>query len=254
MNRNISVIIPTLQKSVETLNNLVEELVTDESVKEILIIDNSLKGYKFNSEKVRVIIPKENLFVNPSWNLGVKEAKYEYICIANDDIKIGNNFCTKVVEKISDEHGIIGMNKKFVIDTRDENGIPLIDINNAEIENSKKLELAPTKVRPYNFGIIMFIKKENYIEIPNDLKIFFGDDWLFFQLQKQNKINAICEGQKVYHLGSLSSKEYLKTKIKKEEKIYFNYILKFKRFFDFYEDEMFKYFFILGIKIRKRKK
>ena len=131
MNRNISVIIPTLQKNVETLNNLVEELVTDESVKEILIIDNSLKGYKFNSEKVRVIIPKENLFVNPSWNLGVKEAKYEYICIANDDIKIGNNFCTKVVEKISDEHGIIGMNKKFVIDTRDENGIPLIDINNA---------------------------------------------------------------------------------------------------------------------------
>ena len=93
MNRNISVIIPTLQKSVETLNNLVKELVTDESVKEILIIDNSLKGYKFNSEKVRVIIPKENLFVNPSWNLGVKEAKYEYICIANDDIKIGNNFC-----------------------------------------------------------------------------------------------------------------------------------------------------------------
>ena len=48
-------------------------------VDEILIIDNSLQNYSFINEKVRVIVPQENLFVNPSWNLGVREARNEYV-------------------------------------------------------------------------------------------------------------------------------------------------------------------------------
>ena len=91
--KKISVVIPTLERDVETLNNLVSTLVNDAMVDEILIIDNSLQNYSFNNEKVRVIVPQENLFVNPSWNLGVREARNEYVCLANDDIRIPNNFC-----------------------------------------------------------------------------------------------------------------------------------------------------------------
>ncbi len=77
--KKISVVIPTLQRDVETLNNLVSTLVNDAMVDEILIIDNSLQNYSFINEKVRVIVPQENLFVNPSWNLGVREARNEYV-------------------------------------------------------------------------------------------------------------------------------------------------------------------------------
>ena len=71
----LSIVIPTLQKNKEILYNLIDSLDTDKSVGEIIIIDNSLKGIEYISQKVKVITPEENLFVNPSWNLGVKEAR-----------------------------------------------------------------------------------------------------------------------------------------------------------------------------------
>ena len=46
--KKISVVIPTLQRDVETLNNLVSTLVNDAMVDEILIIDNSLQNYSFS--------------------------------------------------------------------------------------------------------------------------------------------------------------------------------------------------------------
>ena len=105
--KRVSVVIPTLQKNLELLNNLVKTLHNDVFVSEIIIIDNSTKGYTYESDKVRVIIPKENLFVNPSWNLGVKEAKEDKIAILNDDITIPEDFCSTISEQISPDKGII---------------------------------------------------------------------------------------------------------------------------------------------------
>lgn len=54
-----SIIIPTMQKDVEILNKLIFELDNSNLVDEILIIDNSTKGFLSNSKKVRVIVPKK---------------------------------------------------------------------------------------------------------------------------------------------------------------------------------------------------
>ena len=62
-----SVIIPTLQKNINVLNKLVEELDLDDVIGEILIIDNALKGFSGHSPKIKVFIPQTNLFVNPSY-------------------------------------------------------------------------------------------------------------------------------------------------------------------------------------------
>ena len=171
--KKISVVIPTLQRDVETLNNLVSTLVNDAMVDEILIIDNSLQNYSFNNEKVRVIVPQENLFVNPSWNLGVREARNEYVCLANDDIRIPNNFCTKVLENFSDDFGVVGMDNAYVTNTRNKDNKVVIDINKVELNDSREVNFKPVKYRTHNFGIMMFFKKENYVEIPEDLKIFY---------------------------------------------------------------------------------
>ena len=97
MTKKLSIIIPTLQKRPEFLYQLVNSLVKDDSVGEVIVIDNSTKGLDFNNEKVKVIIPQENLFVNRSWNLGVQESKYDYIGIFNDDICIPEGFCSKII-------------------------------------------------------------------------------------------------------------------------------------------------------------
>lgn len=252
--KNLSVIIPTLQKDIETLNNLVSRLVVDEVVKEVLIIDNSLKGYSFKNKKVRVIIPKENLFVNLSWNLGVREAQNEYICLANDDIGIPNNFCTKVLEKFSDDFGIVGMNNFDVINTKNKNNDIVIQIDNEELEKSKDISFKPITFRPDSFGIMMFFKKENYVEIPEDLKIFYGDDWVIYQARKKGKYNQVCTGQKIYHLGSLSSNKFTGL-VNEERKKYLKHILpNYKRLLCHVETCTHNVWFVLGIMISLRKR
>ena len=101
----ISVVIPTLQKNILFLKNLILALEKDPIVEEIIVIDNSLKGLEIESLKLRIITPAENLFVNPS-ELLKKERKiykkhtlkwYQYIF---DLEKRFNGYRIRVLELI----------------------------------------------------------------------------------------------------------------------------------------------------------
>ena len=52
-----SIVIPTLQKDTKILKMLLDELNQDQTVGEIILIDNSLQGFEYNSDKLRIIIP-----------------------------------------------------------------------------------------------------------------------------------------------------------------------------------------------------
>lgn len=209
MSKKLSIIIPTLQKRPEFLFQLIDSLVKDSSVGEIIIIDNATKGFDYDSNKVKVIIPKENLFVNPSWNLGAKQAKYDYLGILNDDICIPDNFCSKIIQQINDNTGVIGTNGYSMINKSYE--------PESITDNSFRLE--ETTYTTFNFGVMLFLHKNCFYEIPDDLKIFYGDDYLFFKNKKNKKINYVIEDLKMYHYGSLSSKKFADL-IKKENSLF----------------------------------
>ena len=179
----LSIVIPTLQKNLPVLLNLIQSLVKDDSVKEIIIIDNSLKGLDYPNKKVRVIIPDRNLYVNPSWNLGVKEAKGEIVGLLNDDIMIAKNFCSDVIKQMNRSMGLVGMNSGDYIITTNE-------IKNPEKTN---LYLEKTKYMDMSFGVMMFFYKDTYPFIPDKLKIVYGDVWLYYQYKKQRE----REGKKI---------------------------------------------------------
>ena len=193
--KQVSAVIPTLQKNLELLNNLVKVLNEDESVSEIIVIDNSISGYSYDSPKIRVIVPETNMFVNLSWNLGVKEAKEDIVALLNDDITIPKDFCKSVVEKMNSEMGIVGFHRDFVE-------------NIQEIKEPPKLTdltLEKAEGRCGYFGVAMFFYKSSYVDIPEEIKVFWGDDWLYDQSKKQKKDNYYITNQKIYHWGSLSS-------------------------------------------------
>lgn len=194
-NKKLSVVIPTLQKNVDLLVNLLATLEKDDVVDEIILIDNSLKGLEYSSAKLKIITPEENLFVNPSWNLGTKEAKNEIVALLNDDISISADFCSKVVEKLTPQMGCVGAFYKNIKETEDI----LYDVESTE------LDFKPVNLIPFHWGITIFFYKSSYIEIPNKLKIYRGDDWLFYGNLKQGRQNYYIEGQNIYHWGSLSS-------------------------------------------------
>lgn len=252
--KKISIIIPTLQRDVTVLNNLIASFLRDKTVGEVLVIDNSTKGFNYDDDRVRVIVPQENMFVNPSWNYGVENSKYEYIALANDDIKIPDKLCARVLEKFTNEIGIIGMSSKNVIDTRDKNGNVILDINTVDIGDAGEIKLEPTDFRTLNFGVLMFFKKTNYVKIPNELKIFFGDDWIIEKAKKLGKQNAVAAGANIYHLGSLSSGEFSDFG-RKEKKIFFKHLIPFhKRIFSIYKSYTHTTYFILFMSFAIRRK
>ena len=107
----LSIIIPTMQKDLEVLNKLLLELDGDDSVGEILVIDNSCKGFKTDLKKVKVFAQKENLFVNPAWNLGIKLSSKEipFFGILNDDIIFPKNLFIAVDKFLSTSDETVGL-------------------------------------------------------------------------------------------------------------------------------------------------
>ena len=193
----ISAIIPTLQKSKQTLFNLLKMLLKDEKIGEIIVIDNSLLGIDFNDKKIKIITPEQNLYVNPSWNLGVKEAKYNKIALLNDDISIPENFCARISPFLAENEGIFGMSDDYVKEVE-----KIVDT-----PEQTEIKIKKIKCRQNAFGVAMFFNKASYFEIPDEIKIVYGDDWLFLKNKKLKKQNYIIEGQTIFHLGSLSSGE-----------------------------------------------
>jgi len=211
----ISIVIPTLQKRIDVLENLIKTLNNDPSVGEIILIDNCIKGMSFNYNKLRVILPEKNMYVNLSWNLGVKEAKYDYVALLNDDIIISEKICSTVLKKIKEYNniGIIGFSKEFVKVITDENIIP----------EDNDIILKKTNFINAQFGIAMFFKKDLYPMIPEDLKIWYGDCYIFEKF-KQKYQNYLITCQEIYHYGSLTSSSKNLSPIFKEDKKNWNKI------------------------------
>ena len=193
----LTVIIPTLQKNKDILNALISSLVTDDVISEILLIDNSGLGYETSESKIRVITPKQNIFVNPAWNLGVANAKNEYFALFNDDLLVCSNFCSKVIEliKSTSDFGILGMAEASVINTQYPCGAPEKTNFKLSVDNGE---------RPNNWGCIIFGCKKNWSPIPENIKISCGDDFIRYMERKQNRQVYMLSNAVVHHLGSLS--------------------------------------------------
>jgi glycosyltransferase involved in cell wall biosynthesis len=158
-----SVIIPTLWKS-DKIKPLIQSLIDCELVNQIIIISNERNEledrFMFFDEKILVYPAKENFYVNYSWNWGVNLAKNKKVAILNDDIIIDTNVFSFLDDKLTDV-GVVGM-----------------CFENYALKQSVSMNLTDVVERPYGFGCAMFIHKSNYVDIPFDLKIACGDDYL----------------------------------------------------------------------------
>lgn len=208
-----SIVIPTLQKDLKVLNLLIDELVNDSSVGEVIIIDNSLQGFNYNSEKVRVMIPKENLFVNPSWNLGLREAKFDFVGILNDDILIPQNLCSDVFSFLQDDTvGLIGIDCDSIVICQSRHVSKLPEPCKNFIYSNQENELYIGY-----WGIAIFGRKSNFQEIPENIKIWCGDNFLLKMSADSGKKNYKVHCGELFHIGSLSSKSSKLDDIKKRD-------------------------------------
>lgn len=178
---------------------------------EILIINNR-KGYDYKEllerySKIRILNDGNNLFVNPSWNLGVKEAKFKKIIIANDDITISN---FKLVVMLVDIH----LRDKLII------GFHKSAFSNTKNEDIKMIK--PDKdCDTYGFGVFMAMKKDDYVELPEEMKVWYGDTILF----KANTPYLIQGVQVETHMRGTSSRLNLK-QYRISDRVYYSKYMK----------------------------
>lgn len=176
-----SVIIPTMWRC-DSFPKVVKKLANTPLVGEIIIINNDVpKTLKLEySPKITVYNFKQNVGVNPAWNFGVSKAKFNNLCIVNDDV----DFDTKVFEKLLvfniSDCGVFGLCPGEVENFKQP---PITD---------KSIQIIPWQGQhTFGFGSLMFIHKNNWINIPNELKIYYGDNFIFDRMLKLNKTNYL---------------------------------------------------------------
>lgn len=182
----ISVVIPTLGL-VKELNDNLKDLSLCPYVGEIILIDNTENSLPVKINKVRHVLEGENTFVNPAWNKGVEMAKYDKLLIINDDTWFDWDLIKQIEPHINEASGMIGISSK-----------------NYKIQNqANPIKLQKTGKRPMGFACAFFIHKDNWSPIPEEMKIWGGDEWLFLHLQKRGIQNYRLINLKVS--GSIST-------------------------------------------------
>lgn len=164
----ISVIMPTMWIADGLLDRL-WQLSKIEEVGEIILIDNSDTPQTeppLGIPKLRHIREGRNTFVNPAWNKGVRLAKFARLCIMNDDISFDPTIFRLVQPYIKRDIGMIGLDEF--------DGVPVYT-------EDRVFRVVPSNWwRGMGYACLFFIHKSRYVKIPDELKIWYGDDYLFW--------------------------------------------------------------------------
>ena len=160
-----SVIIPTLWKSNRT-EQLIRDLNECDFVDEIIIIDNTnTDEWDRTYRKIRTVSKGENIYVNPAWNWGIELAKNECIALLNDDINFDPNIFGIIDKNVLDTFGIIGMGEGNYKTPIDEERGPYLDVWQPGVND-------------WGWGCFIIFDKKNWIDIPDNIKIWYGDNFI----------------------------------------------------------------------------
>ena len=170
-NIKFSVVIPTQWnlKNISNFEHFLNILEKSKYVCEIIVIDNDNKNIKLDLskyKKVKHIVNSENIYVNPSWNLGYSICnKNNKLIFANDDLKIYDDNIDIIFDMLSKTtFEIVGLSYR-------KDNINVIE----------KIDNFPRK----NYGSFLYVK--NYKYIPEQLKIWSGDNLQFNSVSSEKR-------------------------------------------------------------------
>jgi glycosyltransferase involved in cell wall biosynthesis len=143
-----------------------------------------------NHNRIKVINNKENVSINKLWNDFKENEDSEYLCYLNNDIRLTDNFIDDTIS---------------ILDKNEDVGIVIHSTNSWKFNkklNNLQYKFSERKIKQ---GFDFTIRKKYYVNIPETLKFYFGDDWLFHHIYEINKKVAICISSPIIHYGSKSS-------------------------------------------------
>ena len=238
MNKELTIVFSSYA-SEKLLNKILKSI--DRNFKSV-VIENSLnKEVKKNLEKrfknVKVIIPKNNLGLAKSYNIGIKNSKTKYVFLNNPDIEISIKSikdlikCAKKIKNfgiISPTYKIEKIYKNYSISSPKEK---------KTFKDLKSLNLLEVDLIDNNF----LIKKRNFDKCKFDENYFLYFETLDFcsSLKKMGEKLYVCKKIKFHHYGSSSLPLIYNNMVRKTRS--FHYI--WSKFYYFKKN--YSYFFAL---------
>lgn len=205
----ISVIIPTMwyskciqyQMPILNYHPLVDEIILFNNRPEASV--NTVLQFS----KVKEQNDGKNNYVGPCWNAGVEMAKNDKIVILNDDVIFNKSLIDFLDSSINEDYGMLCIEPGNVGLVIDNGGVDLDDDRN-EPKIRRFLDrishkppethsLVTTDRLRHKAAIIFGIHKNNYVPIPEDLKIYYTDSWVFKMCEKKGKPNFFIKGGEI---------------------------------------------------------
>lgn len=211
MTQKFSIVIPTMWRYTPFVNFL-KELVDFHLVDEIILIDNDSSRTPttddiLSHEKIKYYNFGKNIFVNPAWNFGVSVSKNKHICILNDDVDFDLRLFSRVNKFLNNESGVLGLCP----------GRP--EFSQPGFTNGM-IDIVPWNgIHTFGFGCLMFIHKDTWIDIPNGLDIYFGDNWIFDTALARHKSNYLITNMFHYTPYASTTKEIVGSEIMDKESV-----------------------------------
>lgn len=184
----ISVIMPTMWKP-DHYKKMLPLFNKHPLVGEIIVIDNNIKKTNkdiLKLEKVIHVPQKKNIYVNPAWNLGARLAKYDKLCFYSDDCLVNISSIDAVYDHITEQNGLIGY---FLDSIMSDESYDVLEFPFLEMEYGNNIE--PINQITFTFAVCFYAHKKSYYPIPENLKIFWGDKYLFDSTAANRKQNYV---------------------------------------------------------------
>ena len=154
---------------------IIDQNSTEEGTKEYL---SSL------SSNIEVILNEKNSPLNHLWNWFVYKSNTPYICLLNNDVRIAPNFLSSAIEVFEKEPSVGFVNH--------------VSNNKDYQEWSKDLNYKIIET-PYRQGWDPIFRKDCYIQIPEELSFFYGDDYIYSKLYSSGMKGAYVLNSPMIH-------------------------------------------------------
>jgi hypothetical protein len=158
----LTIVVPTMWRYAPFLNFL-QHMLQSELVERVIVINNQSSLTPTDSvlqhSKLVMLDFGQNTFVNPAWNIGVAYSSTDIVCLANDDITFDLRVFDRAVRWFRPNHGALGL---------------------AHGPVTGDIEFQPrSNESVFGFGQLMFVHASTWTDIPSDLLVYFGDNWIF---------------------------------------------------------------------------
>jgi hypothetical protein len=200
-----TVIVPTMWFG-EALQHMLPRILEHKLVAEVLLFDNNpteRPSWVVAHDKLQIITTGKNEFVNPCWNRGVELSKTEDCILYSDDVLFDTKIIDWVSDKIKDGMGFIGPEEAMYSLVRVMDATKDLSIEDKfkyiDIKDGTHLELIRRHSKKIHLGwaMLLFMKKSMFIPIPEDFKIWFGDNWMWAINMKTGKKPLVIENFKL---------------------------------------------------------